>query len=199
MDISGTVAYASGAASGNVSDPSWSKGLGLVLKDSLGNSIVMREDYGAVMGDYTDQFDLGVNTLRFQVGAYDHQIRDVNIGSVFAEDLGRGAVEDENVSTLDVTTYEGAQNAIKILDDAISNISQLRASLGATQKNVLESSVTSLTIAKENIASSESTIRDTDMAQEVVNMTKNQILQQSGVSMLAQANSTPQTLLKLLQ
>jgi flagellin len=199
VDISGTVAYASGAASGNVSDPSWSKGLGLVLKDSLGNSIVMREDYGAVMGDYTDQFDLGVNTLRFQVGAYDHQIRDVNIGSVFAEDLGRGAVEDENVSTLDVTTYEGAQNAIKILDDAISNISQLRASLGATQKNVLESSVTSLTIAKENIASSESTIRDTDMAQEVVNMTKNQILQQSGVSMLAQANSTPQTLLKLLQ
>ena len=67
------------------------------------------------------------------------------------------------------------------------------------QKNVLESSVTSLTIAKENIASSESTIRDTDMAQEVVNMTKSQILQQAGVSMLAQANSTPQTLLKLLQ
>ena len=189
----------SGTTFGAASDAVWNKGKGLVLKDSLGNKIVMREAFGSVTGDFGTQFDLGVNSLRFQVGAYENQIRDVNINSVFAEDLGRSAVEDKSIATMDVTSYQGAVDAIKILDDAITDISSSRAALGATQKNVLESSVTSLTIAKENIASSESTIRDTDMAAEVVNLTKSQILQQSGVSMLAQANQSPQTLLKLLQ
>jgi len=199
QDIAGTVTYSDATNSGNVSDPEWTKGTGLTLKDSMGDTIVMREAAGAVMGDYQNQFDLGVNTLKFQVGAYDHQTRDVNIGSVYSQDLGQGAVEDQNISTLDVTSSDGAQNAIKIIDDAISNISSLRASLGATQTNVLESSVTSLTIAKENISASESTIRDTDMSAEITNMTKYQILEQSGVSMLAQANQMPQNLLKLLQ
>lgn len=183
----------------NVSDAVWQSGSGLEIKDSMGNTIKMREAEGSVAADYSTQFNLGVNTLRFQVGAYDHQIRDVNIGTVFANELGRGAVEDGNVATMDVTTYQGAQNAIKIMDDAIKQISTQRAALGATQSNVLESSINSLNIAKENISASESTIRDTDMAAEVVNLTRNQILQQSGVSMLAQANSMPQTLLKLLQ
>jgi flagellin len=75
----------------------------------------------------------------------------------------------------------------------------MRANLGATQKNVLESSVNSLTIAKENISASESSIRDTDMASEMVEFTKLQILNQVGVAMLSQANQTPQQLLRLLQ
>ncbi|MCL5103073.1 MAG: hypothetical protein M1133_03010 [Armatimonadetes bacterium] len=199
VDAVATVTKVVGGVADNVSDASWQSGSGLTLKDSLGNTIVMRESAGSVVADYATQFNLGVNTLRFQVGAYDHQIRDVNIGSVFANDLGGGAVEDNNVSTMDVTTYEGAQNAIQILDDAIQQISTQRAALGATQKNVLESSITSLNIAKENISASESTIRDTDMAAEVVTLTRNQILQQSGVAMLAQANQMPQTLLRLLQ
>jgi flagellin len=200
VDVVGTVTYATGTSLPEaISELQWNKGAGLNLKDSLGNTIVMRESAGSATGDYGVQFDLGVNTLRFQVGAYENQIRDVNIGSIFAEELGRGAVEDENVSTLNVTTYEGAQNAISILDSAIADVSSLRAALGATQANVLESSITSLNIAQENISASESTIRDTDMASEITNLTREQILQQSGVAMLAQANQTPQTLLKLLQ
>ncbi|MCX6344169.1 MAG: flagellin [Armatimonadetes bacterium] len=185
----------------SVSDAIWQSGIGLELKDSLGNTIKMREAMGSVAMDYATQFNLGVNTLKFQVGAYDNQLRDVNIGSIFANELGRGALEDESLSTINVTDEKnnGAQKAIRIMDDAIQQISSQRAALGATQKNVLESSITSLNIAKENISASESTIRDTDMAAEVVNLTKNQILQQSGVSMLAQANQMPQTLLRLLQ
>ena len=188
-----------GGVEQNVSDAAWQSGSGLELKDSYGNTIKMREAMGSVAADYGTQFNLGVNSLQFQVGAYAGQVRDVNIGSVFANDLGGGAVEDNNLSTVDVTTSNGAQNAIKILDDAITQITTQRAALGATQKNVLESSITSLNVAKENIAASESTIRDTDVAEEVVNLTKNQILEQSGVAMLAQANQMPQTLLKLLQ
>ncbi len=185
----------------SVSDAVWQSGSGLELKDSLGNTIKMREAMGSFASDYGTQFNLGVNTLKFQVGAYNNQLRDVNIGSMFANELGRGALEDENLSTINVTDERnnGAQKAIQIMDDAIQQISSQRAALGATQKNVLESSITSLNVAKENISASESTIRDTDMAAEVINLTKNQILQQSGVSMLAQANQMPQTLLRLLQ
>jgi len=188
-----------GGVEENVTDAAWQSGSGLELKDSFGDTITMREAMGSVMADYGTQFNLGVNSLRFQVGAYEGQVRNVSIGSVFANDLGGGAIEDENLSTVDVTTADGAQNAIKILDDAIKQISTQRAALGATQKNVLESSITSLNVAKENISASESTIRDTDMAEEMVNLTKNQILQQTGVAMLAQANQMPQTLLRLLQ
>ncbi len=140
----------------------------------------MRESMGSVVADYGTQFNLGVSTLKFQVGAYDGQIRNVNIGSVFASDLGGGAVENQNLSTLNVITPEGAQDASGFLMMPSKHISTQRAALGATQTNVLESSITSLSVAKENISASESTIRDTDMAEEVVNMTKNQILQQSG-------------------
>ena len=188
-----------GGVEENVTDAAWQSGSGLELKDSFGNTITMREAMGSVMADYGTQFNLGVNSLRFQVGAYEGQVRNVSIGSVLANELGGGAVEDENLSTVDVTTADGAQNAIRILDDAIKQISTQRAALGATQKNVLESSITSLNVAKENISASESTIRDTDMAEEMLNLTRNQILQQTGVAMLAQANQTPQTLLRLLQ
>lgn len=183
----------------SVSDADWQSGSGLTLKDSYGNTVKMREAMGSVAMDYGTQFNLGVNTLQFQVGAYAGQLRDVNIGSVFASDLGGGAVEDQNLSTINVRTATGAQNAIKILDDAINQITSQRAALGATQTNVLESSITSLSVAKENISASESTIRDVDMADEVTNLTRNQILEQAGVAMLAQANQMPQTLLKLLQ
>ncbi len=183
----------------DISDALWTSGNGLILKDSLGNQIVLTEVGGTATGDLGAQFQLDVGTLVFQVGAYAGQTRELNIPSVYAHDLGTDAIPGENVSTIDLLTAEGAQNAILILDAAIRQISSVRASLGAMQKNVFESSINSLTIAKENIAASESTIRDADMASEVMELTRNQILEQAGVAMLAQANMTPQTLLKLLQ
>lgn len=183
----------------NVSDALWTSGDGLILKDSLGNQIVLTDAGGTATGDKGAQFQVSVGTLIFQVGAYANQTRELNIPAVYAYNLGTSAVAGESVATIDLNTPTGAQNAILILDDAIRDISTIRASLGAIQKNVFESSINSLTIAKENIAASESTIRDTDMAAEIVQLTRNQILQQAGVAMLAQANMTPQTLLRLLQ
>ena len=133
------------------------------------------------------------------MGAYADQTREVNIGSAFSYNLGNGAVANANVSTIDVTTSQGAQDAIKVLDQAISDVSSTRAALGATQKNVSESSTNSLSVAQENISASQSSITDTDMASEMVNFTKLQMLNQVGVAMLAQANQVPQQLLTLLR
>jgi flagellin len=92
-----------------------------------------------------------------------------------------------------------AQQALAIVDKAISDVSTQRAQLGAVQSNELQSNVTSLGVAEQNISASESSIRDTDLSSEIVDFTKNQILVQAGTSALAQANSAPQAILKLLQ
>ena len=89
--------------------------------------------------------------------------------------------------------------AQQIVNQAVKDVAALRGRLGAFQKNVLESNVNSLSVAKENISASESSIKDTDMASEMVTFTKLQVLNQVGTAMLAQANQAPQALLKLLQ
>ena len=100
---------------------------------------------------------------------------------------------------MDVTTSNGATNALKIVDEAIGQVSKLRANLGAFQKNTLESTVRYLGVGVENLSASESQIRDTNVAAEVVNLTKNQIIQQAATSVLAQANASPRQVLSLLQ
>ena len=82
---------------------------------------------------------------------------------------------------------------------AINTVSTNRATIGSFMKNTLESNVRALGVAKENLAATESSIREVDVAQEMTNYTKLQILQQSGMSMLAQANSAPQSVLSLLR
>ncbi len=83
------------------------------------------------------------------------------------------------------------------IDDAIDNVSNARSTFGAVQ-NRLEHTLNNLATYEENLSASESQIKDVDMAAEMVNFTKLQILQQAGTSMLAQANTSPQTVLKLL-
>jgi flagellin len=119
--------------------------------------------------------------------------------TVFAQNLGTGVVPNGSIATLDVTTQQGAYDAMKIIDSAISQLAMQRGELGSFQKNFLESTARSLDIAKENLTSTESQIRDADMAQEITEYTRLQILQQSGMSVLAQANQQPQQVLKLLQ
>ena len=126
--------------------------------------------------------------LDFQIGANANQTTAVNIGSCAATALG--------VATIDVAA--DAQAAILSLDAAVSAVSTLRAELGACQMD-LESNIGSLGVAKENIAASESSIRDADMAAEMVTFTRNQILLQAGTAMLTQANQAPQALLSLLR
>jgi len=125
---------------------------------------------------------------RFQIGANEGDKLDVVIDSVSTTSLG--------IDSVDVV--DGAETAITVLGDAISQVSELRGKLGASQ-NRFESIINNLQVATENLVASESRIRDTDMAQEMTNFTKNQILSQASTAMLAQANQVPQTVLQLLR
>jgi flagellin len=95
-------------------------------------------------------------------------------------------------------TYASITGALTTLDDAISAVSNSRSAIGALQ-NRFDSLVSNLSVTTENLASSESRIRDTDMATEMVEFTKNQVLQQAGTAMLAQANQIPQGILSLIR
>ena len=103
-----------------------------------------------------------------------------------------------NVSNIDITTAEGAQKAIKVLDDAITQISETRGDLGAIS-NRLDYTTRNLSNISENAASARSAIMDADFAAESANLSRAQVLQQAGNAMLAQANSRPQQVLSLLQ
>jgi len=98
-----------------------------------------------------------------------------------------------------VTTAAGAANALRIVDQAIGQVTTLRATLGAFQANTLESTVRYLGVGVANLSASESQIRDTNVATEVVSLTKNQIIAQAAQSVLGQANSNPGQILSLLR
>ena len=101
-------------------------------------------------------------------------------------------------SDLDITTFKGAQQAMEIVDKALTAVNGARADLGAVQ-NRFTSVVANLQSSSENLAASRSRIRDTDFAKETAELTRTQILQQAGTAMLAQANQVPQNVLSLLQ
>jgi flagellin len=134
--------------------------------------------------------------MNFQVGsegAAGNQIS-VTIGTLTATDIdGAGT----NLTTLAVDTAANARTSIESLDTAIATISASRGNLGAVQ-NRLESTIRNLAVTTENLSASESRIRDTDMAAEMMSFTRSQILQQAGTAMLGQANSLPQGVLRLL-
>ncbi|MHB9108495.1 MAG: flagellin, partial [Armatimonadota bacterium] len=110
-------------------------------------------------------------------------------------DSGTTATSGITLST-DPADYSALFTAI---DGAMSQVEGLRVSLGAFQKNTLESNLNSLGVTKENLAASESAIRDTDMASEMVNFTRAQILMQAGQAMMSQANQAPQNILQMLR
>lgn len=135
-------------------------------------------------------------SMWLHIGANMDQRTQVYIGTMSATALGLRAVGTEEIMTLE--SPDEANRAIGTLDEAIKKINKQRADLGAYQ-NRLEKTVVGLDIGAENLQASESRIRDTDMAKEMVDFTKNQILSQAGTAMLAQANQSSQNVLSLLQ
>jgi len=104
----------------------------------------------------------------------------------------------KSVATIDISSFEGAQNAIKTADAALASVNGERAQLGALQSR-FSSAISNLQSTTENLSASKSRITDTDFASETANMTRGQILQQAGTSMLAQANSLPNGVMSLLR
>ncbi len=102
------------------------------------------------------------------------------------------------INGIDVGTQAGAKQAVSVIKAAINKVSSTRGDLGAAQ-NRLEHTISNLNVTTENMTAAESRIRDVDMAKEMMNYTKNNILVQASQSMLAQANQTPQGVLQLLK
>ena len=130
------------------------------------------------------------NGVELQVGANKDQMISISIGNMRSRELGLGGVN--------VATTDDAKDAIGRLDEAVSRISAQRADLGASQ-NRLEHTIASTDNTAENLQAAESRIRDVDMAKEMMNLTKLNVLQQASQSMLAQANQAPQQVLSLLK
>ena len=135
-------------------------------------------------------------SMWLHIGANMDQRMSVFIGTMTAAALGMREIGTEEVIT--IAAPSDANRAIGTLDEALKIINKQRADLGAYQ-NRLDYAVKGLDIAAENTQASESRIRDTDMASAMVEFTKNQVLSQSGIAMLAQANSQSQSVLSLLQ
>lgn len=130
--------------------------------------------------------------LSFQIGANGSSSEQVSL------QIGDMSSTGLKVNGIDVSTQDGATDAIATIDAAINSVSGTRANLGALQ-NRLEYTVNNLSTTSENLTSAESRIRDVDMAEEMMDMTKNSILSQAAQAMLAQANTQPQNVLSLLQ
>ena len=142
----------------------------------------------------------GENTVTgsmwFHIGANMDQRMQVYIGTMSATALGIRTVGTEDKISL--STPEDANRAIGTIDEGLKKINKQRADLGAYQ-NRMEYTVKGVDIAAENLQASESRIRDTDMAAQMVSYTKNSVLQQAGTAMLAQANNQSQNVLSLLR
>ena len=135
-------------------------------------------------------------SMWLHIGANMDQRTQVYIGTMSAMALGLRNVGDESIMSLE--TPDEANRAIGTLDEALKKINKQRADLGAYQ-NRLDMTVKGLDIGAENLQASESRIRDTDMAKEMVDFTKNQVLSQAGTAMIAQANQSAQNVLSLLR
>lgn len=129
--------------------------------------------------------------MRFQVGANMDQSEMINIRTMTAEALG---VTEQSVV---LSSMAGANSAIGVVDDALKLVNQQRADLGAFQ-NRFEEAAKGIAVAAENLQAAESQVRDADMANQVVDFTRNTILNQTGTAMLAQANLQNQGVLQLL-
>lgn len=130
----------------------------------------------------------------FQIGANSGQAVTLTISDMTATGLG---VEASNITVSATVSYTTLTAYISTIDTAINTVSTERAKLGALQ-NRLEHTINNLGVAAENLTAAESRIRDVDMAAEMMNFTRLQILSQAGTAMLAQANARPQTILQLL-
>ncbi len=176
-------------------------GAGLTLTDSTTGhgSITIDEDANSVQ-TLNDAVYAEAGALSFQIGVDANQTADIEVRDCRAASLGTGASGTfASLSAIDISTVSGATEALSVIDAAISEVSTLRGDLGAFQVNELEAQTRSLAVARENLAASESSIRDTDFGREMAEFTTAQILVQSATSFLAQANSLPQNVLSLIR
>ena len=178
---------------------------GIVLRSATGDNINLKD------GDNSNAGDIMVGTKALTADTTSDEM--VITGQVMYDSvksfsvtgkegeavvMGTEASSLMGVSTMDISTVDGANKALAIVDAALSSVSGQRAKFGAIQSR-FGSTIANLTTNSENLSAARSRIRDADFAKETAELTRNQILQQAGTAMLAQANVAPQNVLTLLQ
>lgn len=174
---------------------------GVTAKLDSANKLVLTSDKGEniVVGGTTMPTGVAANTFYGQVTFESSRaFSTAETGATGAAGIAAGKSTQDTISKIDLATVDGATKAIRVLDKALEGVSRGRSGLGALQ-NRLQSTINNLSVASENLSNAESRIRDVDFAKEVVAMTRAQILQQSGSSILSQANQLPQSALSLLR
>lgn len=167
-----------------------SKGNLITISGADGTEINLRVDETATLPATIDMDLKGIGAMRLQIGANEGQVLELSIPEISLKKMG--------LENIDISTKPGAKAAIDQITEAVEYSSMVRSKFGAYQ-NRLEHAITSLEVTSESITSAYSRIMDTDMAEEMTEYTKYQVLQQAGTSMLAQANQFPQQALQLLQ
>ena len=165
-----------------------------LLKREQNNEYLVGEDIDGYV-------HVSQNSLVFQIGPNHGQLRRFSVDSIDPEQLANRVENNSrfrSLAEIDVLDADAAQDALMLIDQAIDDVSTMRGNLGSFQKNALEANLHSLRVSKENLTASESLLADTDMAQEMSSLVKNQILLSAGTAMLAQANQVPQSVLQLL-
>ncbi len=165
----------------------------------------LRVHYSGATGADVGTVQVSNQALTFQIGANGGQTAEVSMADMSTRRLGRGldagfdgTNQFKSLAEISVLDADKATDAIAVIDKAIADVNSVRGELGAFQGNTLESSLSNLRVAQENLIAAESVIRDTDMAAEVASFTRGQILVQSASAMLAQANAAPSIVLSLL-
>jgi flagellin len=190
-DVAGTIGGVAGIGQGNVLTAQ-----GISVSFGLATGSTTTTVAGA-----QGQVNVIDQSLKFQIGAYAGQTSSIAFDRVHTASLGIAAngATTGNLASIDVRTFKGAQDAIRVVDKAIEDVTTLRGRLGAFQQNTLNATANNLRNSLENVTFSESIIRDTDFAEEISNFTRFQVLVQSGTSVLGNANQLSQLVAALLQ
>ena len=202
----GTAILTVAAAAGNIglsggTAVAFTAGTAVTVTDASGDTvdITVGEDITAGGGEGITAVN---NALVFQIGANNNQTVSIGLDDVGSDELATSVTNTSgftSLSVIDVTTAQGAQDTLLLVDAAITRIANMRSELGSFQSNTLESNLNNLTVAAENMTAAESVLRDTDFAAEMAEFTKNQILVQAGMTVLANAAQMPQSVLSLLR
>ena len=158
--------------------------------DDDGNELVLNYTDNLVKDKEINLDVISKGDMTIQVGNTEGQEIKITIPDVSLENMG--------IKDLDISSQESAKKAMSLCDDALRYLSRVSSRIGAIQ-NRFEANISNLNVSEENLTDSFATIRDTDMAAEMIEYTKNQLLTQAGVSILSQANELPQQALQLLQ
>lgn len=179
---------------------SFTAGQEFSAENSSGESMNMTVGLNAT-GNGTDTLTVVDNSLVFQVGPNSGQTAKLSLSDLATTELGNDVSGNQfsNIGEINVETLSKATDALDVVDETITEISSMRGDIGSFQANTLESNMSALRVASENLTAAESVIRDTDFSAEVAEFTKQQILTQAGASVLSNANQIPQTVLQLLR